>query len=73
MQCVEALRLCAGAHDGKFPDKLSDLSEVTVPDDPVTAKPVSYSRTGSTAVLEMPGTEGSEGRDAIRYELNLKQ
>lgn len=73
LQCVEALRLYAGAHDGKFPDKLSELTEVTVPDDPVTGKPFSYDRTGSKAVLEAPGTEGSEGRDAIRYELNLKE
>jgi tetratricopeptide (TPR) repeat protein len=73
LQCVEALRIYAGAHEGRFPDKLSDLTEATVPDDPVTATPFSYSRTDSTAVLETPGTEGAEGRDEIRYELNLKK
>ncbi len=73
LQCVEALRLYAGSHDGKFPDKLSDVTEVTVPDDPVTKKPFSYSRTGSEAVLELQATEGSDGRDAIRYELKLKE
>ena len=73
LQCIEALRLYAGSHDGKFPDQLSDVTEVTVPDDPVTKKPFSYYRTSSKAVLEAQGTEGSEGRDAIRYELNLKE
>ena len=73
LQCVEALRLYASAHDGKFPDKLGDFPEVAFPDDPVTTKPFSYSRTDPTAVLETPRTEGSQGRDAIRYELNLKE
>jgi hypothetical protein len=73
LQCIEALRLYAGTHGGKFPDKLSDVTEVSVPADPVTKKPFSYSRTGPKAVLEVTGTEGSDGRDAVRYELNLKE
>jgi hypothetical protein len=73
LKCVEALRLYAGTHDGKFPEKLSDVSEVKVPDDPVTKKPFSYRRTGSEAVLEIQATDGSEGRDAIRYELKFKE
>lgn len=73
LQCIEALRLYAGLHDGKFPDKLSDITEVSVPVDPVTKKPFSFTRTGSRAVLEVTGAEGSDGRDAVRYELNLKK
>lgn len=72
LQCIEALRLYAGSHDGKFPVKLSDVAEVKIPDDPVTKKPFSYKSTGSEAVLEMEATEDSEGRDAVRYELKLK-
>ena len=72
LQCIEALRLYAGSHNGKFPENLSDVTEVTIPDDPVTKKPFSYKSTGSEAVLELEGTEGSEDRDAVRYELKLK-
>jgi hypothetical protein len=72
LQCIEALRLYAGSHDRKFPDKLSDVTDMKVPDDPVTKKPFSYNRTGSEAVLEVEATEGSEGRDAIRYEIKFK-
>ena len=72
LQCIEALRLYAGTHGGKFPDKLGDVSDIKVPEDPVTKKPFSYSRTGSEAVLEVEATEGSEGRDAIRYEILFK-
>jgi tetratricopeptide (TPR) repeat protein len=72
LQCIEALRLYAGTHDGKFPEKLSDVTDVKIPVDPVTRKPFSYKSTGSDAVLELEATEGSDGRDAVRYELKLK-
>jgi hypothetical protein len=72
LQCIEALRLYAGSHDGKFPEKLSDVTEIKIPVDPVTKKPFSYKSTSSEAVLELEATEGSDGRDAVRYELKLK-
>jgi len=72
LQCIEVLRIYAGSHDGKFPQMLSDVTGVKIPVDPVTQKPFSYKSTGSEAVLELEGTEGSEGRDAVRYELKLK-
>ncbi len=72
LQCIEALRLYAGTHDGKFPENLSDVTDVNIPVEPVTKKPFSYKSTGSEAILELEATEGSEGRDAVRYELKLK-
>ena len=41
LQCIEALRLYAGSHDGNFPEKQSDVTEAKIPDDPVTKKPFS--------------------------------
>ena len=73
LQCVEALRLYAGAHDGKFPDKLSDVTEISIPNDPVSQKPFIYQRTGPTAALEATASKGAEAKDAMRYVLNLKE
>ena len=73
LQCVEAIRLYAGSHDGMFPGKLLDVKEVDIPDDPVTTKPFSYNLSGSAAILEAPGSEDLEGKYAIRYELHLGQ
>jgi hypothetical protein len=73
LQCVEALRLYAGAHDGKFPNRLSDITEVPVPDDPVEHKPFAYQRTGSKATLEAPAPKGAEARFAMQYVLNLTE
>jgi hypothetical protein len=73
LQCIEALRLYAGTHDGKLPQLLSDVIDIKIPVDPVTKKPFSYKSTGSEAVLELEGTKGSDGRDAVRYELKLRE
>ena len=73
LQCIEAMRLYAATHEGRFPKQLSDITQVPVPDDPVTHKPFIYSRTGAEAVLEGPDPEGAQAREAIRYELHLKE
>ena len=73
LQCVEALRLYAANHNGKFPNELTDVTEAALPNDPFTQKPFVYSRTGSRAVLEGTAPEGGTAKDAIRYVLNLKE
>jgi len=73
LQCIEALRLYAADHSGKFPNQLSDITQVPVPDDPVTRKPFVYSRTGSKTVLEGPAPKGGTAKEAIRYEISLKE
>ena len=74
LQCVEALRLYAAVHDGKFPKELSSITEVPVPADPVMQKPFAYRSTGSCAVLEAPAPEGATQKwDAIRYDLSLQE
>ncbi len=73
LRCVEALRLYAAAHDGKFPKELSSITEGPVPNDPVMQKPFVYRCTGSDAVLEAPAPKGATEREAIRYELKLKE
>ena len=72
LQCIEAIRLYAGSHDGRFPQMLSDVTDIKIPVDPLTKKLFSYKSNGSEAILELEGTEDSEGRDAVRYELKLK-
>jgi len=73
LQCVEAIRLYAAVHNGKFPNELSDITQVPVPNNPVTQKPLIYRRTGSKAILEAPSKKEQEDRYEIRYELSLKE
>jgi len=73
LQCVEAMRLYAGKHDGKFPGELSQITDLRIPDNPIDQKPFVYRKTGSKATLEAPAPEGGTDKDALRYELNLKE
>jgi hypothetical protein len=51
LRCVEALRLYAAAHEGKFPASLDDIKDAPIPDDPVTGKPFNYHAAGDRAFL----------------------
>ncbi len=73
LECVEAMRLHAAVNNGKFPNRLGDITKVPVPDDPVTGKPFVFSRTGYAAVLEIPPSGKETDRDTMRYELSLKE
>ncbi|MCA9099150.1 MAG: hypothetical protein KDA36_12230, partial [Planctomycetaceae bacterium] len=69
---IEALRMQAFENEGKFPEKLSELRAVPIPNDPVTGNPIIYRLDGETAVLEFPPPEsqkiGSYG-ETIRLTL----
>ena len=73
LTCIEAIRLYAAAHNGKFPNALADITEVSVPIDPVTRKPLIYQRAGSKALLEAPSVKGAADKYTIRYEISLKE
>jgi hypothetical protein len=63
LRCVEAIRLYAGAHDGKLPASFKDIHEVPVPADPCTGEPFEYKVGASGAVLTAPPLRGqSVGR-----------
>ncbi len=42
LQCIEAVRAYAAAHEGKLPAKLADITGTPSPMDPVTGKPFEY-------------------------------
>jgi len=73
LQCIEALCLYAAGHNGKFPNALAEITEVSIPGDPATLKSFSYTRTGSRAVLEAAAPEGATEKEAMRYELKLME
>jgi hypothetical protein len=67
LRVVEAIRLYGAEHDGRLPEKLSDITDVPIPSDPTTGKPFVYQRTGETAVLESPGGN----RHGLRYQITF--
>lgn len=69
LRVIEAIRLYGAAHDGKLPEKLSEITDVPVPTDPTTGEPFMYRRSGEIAVLESPGGKGH----GLRYEITFAQ
>ncbi len=51
LRIFEAMRLYAATHDGRWPDRLSDITEVPIPLNPCDGKPFLYQRQGNKAVL----------------------
>lgn len=54
LRVIEALRIYGAHHNGRLPQRLKDIKEVPVPDDPVTAEPFNYHLDGKTATLRGP-------------------
>jgi hypothetical protein len=71
IQCVEAVRLYAAAHEGKLPASLDDLTDAPVPIDVLTGKPFGYKVEGDTATLIAPVPPGEPNHHTymIRYVL----
>jgi hypothetical protein len=73
LQCIEAIRLYAAAHGGKFPDSLEELSDAPAPIDPATGKPFHYAPSVDSAMLWAPLLPGGPNHPSyeIHYVLRL--
>lgn len=73
LRTFEAIRLYAAAHDDQLPEKLSDITDVPVPIDPVHGTPFIYNRIYNTAILEAPGGSGLDPKHYwLRYEIHIE-
>lgn len=73
LRVIEALRLYAAAHAGHLPEKLDNVTEVPIPNDPGTGQPFDYHSEGDTAMLtsRIPG-DPSPNYDQ-RYQLTVRK
>ena len=68
LRIFEAMRLYAGTHGGQWPDRLSDITDVPIPVNPVDGKPFIYERQENKAILTCE--EGTRGWHK-RFEITL--
>ncbi|MFA5864250.1 MAG: hypothetical protein WC975_06140 [Phycisphaerae bacterium] len=73
LRCIEAVRLFAAAHNNKLPNSLNDITEVPIPNDPMSGKQFVYTVSGSKAILESSPPPGHPAHDGIKYEITLVQ
>ena len=52
LRVFEAMRLYAAAHGGHMPEKLSDITKVPIPIDPIYGTAFIYNRIDNMAILE---------------------
>jgi hypothetical protein len=71
LRVVEALRIYAAVHDGKLPNKLDEITEVPVPDDPGTGRPFEYRREGDVATLTSQSPDDVPN-NSIRYRVIVR-
>ncbi len=69
LRICEAMRLYAATHDGRWPDRLSDVTEVPIPPNPCDGKPFVYQRRGDKAFLTSEKGPKNWHRN---YEITLK-
>jgi hypothetical protein len=67
LRVIEALRIYGASHQGNLPKQLTDITEVPIPNDPVTGKPFVYQLEGDTATLRGPMV----GETPLNYEITM--
>jgi hypothetical protein len=60
LRTVEAVRLHVAKNDGRLPAKLTDVTVVPVPADPVTAQPFEYVVEGNRFTINVPPPPGDK-------------
>jgi hypothetical protein len=58
LRLIEALRMHAASNNGNLPRALEEIKQVPVPLNPATGKPFVYRLEGTTAILELPPSDG---------------
>ncbi len=73
LRVFEAIRLYGAAHGGQLPEKLSDITEVPIPIDPMHGTAFIYHRLEDAAILESPAPSGLNPEPHwLRYEIHLE-
>ncbi len=73
LQCVEAIRTYMASHGGRLPAALADITEVSVPKDPMVDGPFQYTQAASGAVLESSLAAGEDEKHRIHFEIAVKR
>jgi hypothetical protein len=71
LSAIESIRLHASANDGKLPAKLTDVTIVPVPLNPVTGRPFVYKVSGRTFTLTAGAPSDMKPSDTDQYEVTV--
>ncbi|MCF7954899.1 MAG: hypothetical protein K9M75_03760 [Phycisphaerae bacterium] len=73
LKCLEGIRYYAAIHGGKLPASLADISDLSLPLDPVTQRPFRYQLGTGKALLGSPVTDKQADREStVYFEISTK-
>ncbi len=70
-RCVEALRWYAVEHHNQLPKQLSDITNVPIPNDPMTGQGFSYQFHGDRAEINSPAPPSEPAAQGLHWEIEL--
>lgn len=74
LQCLEAVRYYATVNSGKLPQSLGDITDLSLPFDPVTQRPFRYILGEEKALLASPVTDKqADLQSTIYFEISINQ
>lgn len=73
LRCIEAIRFFAAGHHDQLPERLSEIKEVLIPDDPMTGQSFSYELNGGRALITSPAAPGEPAAQGLRWEIQLAE
>jgi hypothetical protein len=73
LRAIEAVRLFAAGHDGRLPEKLSEVTEAPVPEDAGSGQPFAYQLEGDTGTLSSVQLAGAPAASGVRYRITIRK
>ncbi|HOK95185.1 MAG TPA: hypothetical protein PK052_10140 [Anaerohalosphaeraceae bacterium] len=71
LECIEGLRYYASVYDGLLPNSLGEITEIRLPCDPVTKRPLIYYRQEDAYILQTADVLREPMPSAFRYKIRL--
>jgi hypothetical protein len=72
LRVIEAIRAHLATHDGKLPQRLSDITELSLPVDPLTNQPFDWKVSENVGRLSAASIPGASGPTSAAFEYVLR-
>ena len=71
MRVLEGLRLYAADHHGQLPQRLAEVNDVELPNNPITGKPFDYELRNGRGVLSSPAPPRGPVETELHWEIEM--
>ena len=71
MRVLEGLRLYAADHHGQLPQRLAEVNDVELPNNPITGKPFDYELRNGRGMLSSPAPPRGPVENELHWEIEM--